>query len=373
MVLADFDNELVVDLDNLLSIENFLHLVKRREAARLVELFPPPDELCVVGPEGGFVSELVVPFARTANPPESRAPAAARATVQRRFAPGSEWLYAKLYTGPAVADRLLVELVTPGGRRSAHIRSIDGWFFIRYVDPEPHLRLRLHGDPGRLARDVLPMLADSCAPFVEDGQISRWQLETYVREVERYGGDAGVVLAERMFGADSACVLAMLPSVPGDEGLAWRWKLALCGIDLLLDALGLSPDEKVEWVRQRRDAFASEFRVNSHVKHQLGEKHRAERQAVDDLLRLARGAGGDHYPAIRALHQRTRDLVPIVQELRLLEQTGRLAVPLSALAASYAHMHVNRLLRSAHRFQELVLYELLDRAYRAQLAQAAPA
>jgi lantibiotic biosynthesis protein len=33
------------------------------------------------------------------------------------------------------------------------------------------------------------------------------------------------------------------------------------------------------------------------------------------------------------------------------------------LARSVAHMHVNRLLRSAHRAQELVLYELLDRAY----------
>jgi hypothetical protein len=36
-------------------------------------------------------------------------------------------------------------------------------------------------------------------------------------------------------------------------------------------------------------------------------------------------------------------------------------------------MHVNRSLRSAHRFQELVLYELLDRTYRARLAQAARA
>jgi hypothetical protein len=32
-------------------------------------------------------------------------------------------------------------------------------------------------------------------------------------------------------------------------------------------------------------------------------------------------------------------------------------------------MHVNRLLRSAHRFQELAIYELLDRTYRSQLAR----
>jgi hypothetical protein len=33
-------------------------------------------------------------------------------------------------------------------------------------------------------------------------------------------------------------------------------------------------------------------------------------------------------------------------------------------------MHINRALRSAHRFQELVIYELLDRTYRSQVAQA---
>jgi lantibiotic biosynthesis protein len=39
------------------------------------------------------------------------------------------------------------------------------------------------------------------------------------------------------------------------------------------------------------------------------------------------------------------------------------------IAMSYAHMHVNRLLRSAQRAQELVLYELLDRAYSAQVGR----
>jgi hypothetical protein len=50
-------------------------------------------------------------------------------------------------------------------------------------------------------------------------------------------------------------------------------------------------------------------------------------------------------------------------ELCQLSQAGRLSTTMTDLARSVAHMHVNRLLRSAHRAQELVLYELLDRAY----------
>jgi thiopeptide-type bacteriocin biosynthesis protein len=230
----------------------------------------------------------------------------------------------------------------------------------------------LHGDPRRLAAEVLPLLADRFAPLVEDGHIARWQLDTYVREVERYGGDDGILLAERVFGVDSACMLAILPAVPGDDGLRWRWKLALLGVDLLLDTFGFGTQDKAAWVRHQRDAFAREFRIDSRVKRQLGEKHRAERQGLDELLDLARSAAAAQYPALHALHQRSVELAPIAAELRYLDQTGRLSQSVEQLAASYAHMHLNRLLRSAHRYQELAIYELLDRTYRGQLAQAAP-
>ena len=64
VALADGDNELAIDLDNVLTVEAFLHAVKGRAAARLTELFPPADELCVRGPEGSFVHEIVVPFVK---------------------------------------------------------------------------------------------------------------------------------------------------------------------------------------------------------------------------------------------------------------------------------------------------------------------
>jgi len=44
---------------------------------------------------------------------------------------------------------------------------------------------------------------------------------------------------------------------------------------------------------------------------------------------------------------------------------------LAELAMSFAHMHVNRLLRSAQRAQELVLYEMLDRLYASRAAREA--
>jgi len=62
-------------------------------------------------------------------------------------------------------------------------------------------------------------------------------------------------------------------------------------------------------------------------------------------------------------------LAPAAQELRALADAARLSVDISELAMSLAHMHVNRMLRSAQRAQELVLYELLGRAYSSQAAR----
>ncbi len=60
---------------------------------------------------------------------------------------------------------------------------------------------------------------------------------------------------------------------------------------------------------------------------------------------------------------------PRVERLRDLHARGRLTASLEDLAASLGHMHVNRVLRSAQRAHEMVLYDLLDRLYLSRAAR----
>ena len=108
----------------------------------------------------------------------------------------------------------------------------------------------------------------------------------------------------------------MLASTPGDEGLVWRWKLAVCGVDLLLDVLGFGLGRKCAWVRPRRDAFAREFRVDHRLRQQLGDKFRAERHGLLELLELAHSDAAADYPALAALQRRSLILRPLADELR---------------------------------------------------------
>lgn len=366
VALADEDNQLMVDLDNVLSVEMLVELVRRRPRFHLVESWPDPDEMVVSGERGRYVNEVLIPFVRK----ESGIPVSASrppGSGRRSFAPGSEWLFVKLFAGTAVADTLLRDVVRPivEGARAAGV--VDRWFFIRYADPDPHLRIRLHGDPDRLTSQVLPAFRRAIESELE-GRVWRMETGTYVREIERYGGPDAVDAAEEIFQADSDAVVAIL----GAGGtLDDRWRAALAGMHRLFEDLGLDEETQARVARRMRDAYAAEFAADATLKRQIGDRYRTERRSLEPLLsgEAAERALG---LMLSALSRRSEAMAAPVAQLRALDEEGRLTTSLDDLAGSLAHMHVNRLLRSAQRAHEMVIYDLLDRLYMARAARKRP-
>jgi thiopeptide-type bacteriocin biosynthesis protein len=115
--------------------------------------------------------------------------------------------------------------------------------------------------------------------------LKRVTLDTYEREVERYGGAEGIMLAERLFHADSDAVLELIERLqPGDAGSDERWRLTLRGLDQLLEDLTFDLDTKVSILEAARAGFAAELRSNPALRRQLGEKFRKERVALGRVL-----------------------------------------------------------------------------------------
>ncbi len=370
--LADYDNELPVDLENPLSLESFLQEIKGRGQAELVEMFPDSENMIASGPEGRFVSEIVVPFVRNreASPKLEFKHLVQTPRAKRSFAPGSEWLYAKLYTGTATADQLLRNVVKPVVKEALESGAADEWFFIRYSDPDWHLRLRLHGNPQHLAGQVLPRLQELARPLLEDGQLHKLQLDTYEREVERYGGEAGIVLAEMFFQADSEFVLGLVELSTGDELAQARWQLGLLGVDFLFSDFGLTLEEKHKTIETIRNASSREFRADdSYLKHMLGQKFRKEKKELEVLLNPASWNAHPFYPGIELLQQRSKRMESVIAELKRAESEKRLTVSIQDLLSSYIHMNLNRVLRSSQRAQELVIYDFLERLYSSAIAK----
>ncbi|MCA9728281.1 MAG: lantibiotic dehydratase, partial [Candidatus Eisenbacteria bacterium] len=253
--LADQDNVLTVDLDHPLSIAAFVHALSQRDGATVQEVFPGARPDVVEGPGGRYVNEIVVPVVRHPSEPRATHPAPAPAPdpahasglrqrgshsreVPETFPPGSEWLTLKLYTGIATSDRLLQELILPwvdDGRRSG---AVHRWFYLRYADPDWHLRVRLDGDPVRLLTEVLPALHAGVDPWLADRRVHRVTVDTYVRETRRYGGPEAIEAAESVFFHDSETCASFIACAPGDDGLDLRWRFALVAMDRMLHDLG---------------------------------------------------------------------------------------------------------------------------------------
>ncbi len=357
--VVDGDNHLAIDLDNALSVATLAKLVGGRDSAELVEMWPAPERLACRGPEGAYAHELVVPFtqgaplARAARPPSSptSTPAPARA-----FAPGSEWLYAKLYTGPGRCDGVLREVVAPLVRAALASGESDAWFFLRYGDPDWHVRLRLRGLPQNVAR-----LHAVTRPLLDDGTVHRVVLDTYKPETERYGGVEGLALSERLFQADSEAAVAMMERLTPAQLAQQRWKVALRGMDATLGDLGFELSERLAIATRCRDQFAAEFRVDAAFQRALGARFRSHRAELEALL-----AGEADGILAAVWSARAEAIAPVGHALR----AATLDRPLADIAESYLHMHANRVLRSAARAQELVLYDFLVRLYESRAARS---
>jgi hypothetical protein len=91
---------------------------------------------------------------------------------------------------------------------------------------------------------------------------------------------------------------------------------------------------------------------------------------VEQILDPQQDADSPLAPGLEVLRERSLRMAPWVEALRGAEAGGRLTAPLAELALSYMHMFVNRVLRSAHRAQELVLYDFLVRYHESRQARA---
>ena len=288
--------------------------------------------------------------------------------MQRSFAPGSQWLYLKVYTGTASADRILTDTVGPvvGQLRDAGV--VDHWFFLRYADPEHHLRLRFHGEPEVLRDNALPALSESLAPHLGDRTVWKVALDTYEREVERYGGDDGIELAEQVHAADSDAVVKVLGMLDGDDAADARWKLCLYATDRLLADAGLDVQQRRDWAKDGAAGYRPEYPNAPDLDPGIGRRWRTERAEVTALLDDTKAH--PYELARQAFRERSERLAPLLAELADRSRRGLLTQSFELLLHSFSHLNAVRLLRSAARTHELILLNFLDRHYASQIARA---
>lgn len=127
-----------------------------------------------------------------------------------------EWLSVYLFVDRTKFEQVITEFVAPFVEQLESNKLLHGFFFIRYFDNGPHVRLRIKGDITIIETQIKQLLAQEVEKFAlaAPGAISHYVFQPYEPEVERYGGIDSLPVAEEQFGASSKAVIAGIRSQP---------------------------------------------------------------------------------------------------------------------------------------------------------------
>ncbi len=286
-------------------------------------------------------------------------------TEQRTFVPGSEWLYLKIYTGVKTADSLLADILHPVSQAMINQKIADRWFFIRYADPDFHIRYRLRLTDERHLGLVMPMLKDKMNAMLGSGLIWKIETATYQREIERYGSMT-MDLAEQLFYLDTSAFLELINEQGESKDENERWLFAILAIDTILQDFNISAEEKKDLLLELNRSFGKEFGKDKLLARQLSEKFRNFRERINVLLAEGEDAGNEHYLK-DILRRRTSSGQKHVNTILDHYKKGEVEVPLKDFLSSLIHMSMNRIFRSSPRMHEMVIYDLLFRHYKGKV------
>lgn len=262
---------------------------------------------------------------------------------QRKFMPGTEWLYLKIYTGRSSTNKLLRKLSPVLKHRFVQGRIVK-WFFIRYEDPAPHIRLRLKIQPKAIS-DILISLKNTLEKDINQHLIREYQLDVYSRELERYAAEQ-YELVETHFYASSRLVISVINSRRTLQPYLFAMKTMQDMIDLFV-----ASEEQSDFTRESYEQFLPEFEA-ADIRYQLDKQYRklnTEIQQAFQNVDLYK-----HYGISVAVKHFIRSLAMLRDRLTHADPTY-----LRALLRSVIHMHLNRIFTFESRKQEMIMYFLL--------------
>ncbi len=381
VTIADADNELFIDCTRQESLDILFEFVKKRQAVKLKEfLFSEYESAVKDKNDHLYTNEVLIPLRyKLKDEKDKQSKISLRSfarqdEVPRNYNPGSEWMYLKIYCGYALTEELLSTYFSEQVPAWQEQGLIESFFFLRYADPNPHLRLRFQNSKDPSKNDqLLKIIYEDLQPYIAAGQIKKMQTDTYQREIERYGATT-MALSEQVFHADSMAVLAIVSMLEGPEGEEYRWKLAARGLDILLDDFGFSLPMKKALLGNLQKGFTEEFGGPKLLNKQLNDKYRRYQKNIESFLNEEEDEQNEITDVIDIFKMRSTMNRNIAEEIiRLSAEESGNANQYWDLLSSYIHMYLNRLFVAKQRKHELIIYHFLEKYYTSKVAQTAQA
>lgn len=354
ILLCEGDNQLLLDRNNDLCLDILINTLKKNKGAILKEsLVQDYDSLLVDNKNEGYNNEVIFSFGSEKVENKSLVKFNRKLTDHDVFIPGESWIYYKIYGGYKVNDTIICEIQNIL-QSLIDQNVIDKWFFIRYYDPSSHLRLRLHFvDQADVGLGIAP-ITEFLNAYVKDGRIWDVSINTYLREMERYGV-GGIDHVETLFHLDSKNCVETIRFLTDSGTDNLRWLAALFNIDSYLSIFGFNAEEKHSYLKSYIDN--NEEYKSSSFRKSVQHKYNIHRKEIEELFTGGKENSNIH-ELICVLTAQQERLTPMLEKIRENAKESSNSILLSLI-----HMSVNRMMRSKNLKFEYVLFGFLESYY----------
>lgn len=220
ILVYESDNRLLLNISKAWAIDMLFTIAKQQKGLTLSEIPSGIFEDLIVKDENGYnyFAEYTFSFIKEKNKSKSNEiienPIKILQKENRELLPGEDgWLYIKLYGAINRQNKILTEEL------SLLLDSINikFFFYIRYNDPKPHLRLRFKFNQIEDMAAQIIIIMNWIDKIKKQGYIETASFDTYKRENNRYGGERLIKEVENIFYFDSIFTISLLKKFDLEE------------------------------------------------------------------------------------------------------------------------------------------------------------
>ncbi|SHN33725.1 lantibiotic dehydratase [Mucilaginibacter sp. OK098] len=356
LLWVEGDQTIFLKRDDIFSFELFFKEMLKKKEVILREFFEPDE---TVKDSNGLTYNhqfITVVKNNIVRPGQTTSNIITRPNAQRNFYPGSEWCYVKIYCSVFFSNDFLVKLLSPLLKTWIDEGKIDTWFFIRYKDPEDHIRLRFHLAEPDFFNTLFNKLNSVLDTYQQQGFISRITIDTYERELERYNLP-DYFTVEKLFRISSdLCIQILACGEFQTQGVLPL--LGIKSIDDMYNNFSLSAEKKYDLALKSSLSFQNEIVLDEEEKKIQLDYYHSNLKQIRMLIENA-----EEVSAIRPYLPYFLESEKMYKKLKLSEEIHAS----DEIISSLVHMHFNRLYNDNQRIFEMICYSVIAKYYKSKL------
>jgi thiopeptide-type bacteriocin biosynthesis protein len=346
VLVADKDNKLLLNLNSTEALTTLYKIVKTNFSKGIITILQEgkfrveASPLLIHGKH--YANEIVVPLvlkynenniATAVNFSKSKQITTEKIRPDERIKlPFDEWLSINLYINPILANKFISHQLMDFVDNIKNSKGFKKWFFIRYEDPDFHIRLRIKAAQKLLLGEVVSKLHEWLKSLTNNGFMIRASINTYEREIERYGGPKSISLLEDLFYLDSEISAGVLyASSENMLNIVDLTLLAAYTFDKIMDNLGVGINNRVQFYRNWS---------NDTIKYPTNNF----KNDLKQLILLKDDVKYNDSLLESMLFFGAKQTKKIGEKLVIYENKGLLLNNVDDILRSYLHMHCNRLI-----------------------------